>query len=263
MFQKYLIVASKKDAAGINITTNLSQFGNFDFYLVEESILHNENLDIDKINQYDFIIFASKHKSEKKEKALTIHVPGNWRNAEYGGEFGKVCPTSALFLKQMFERLNKNAEKFHLKDYKVTMEATHHGPIINRPCVFIEIGSTTTEWKDRKAGFVIAKTISETIVQAKPNPYNEIAIAVGGPHYCPNFNKLQLKSNVAISNVIPGYTMPITEDMIKEAIEKTIEEVDFAVIDWKGLGKSENRQEVIDILEKNYIQWKKTSEVSR
>ena len=49
MFEKYLIVASKKDLAGINITTNLSQFGNFNFYLVEESILHNENLDMETI----------------------------------------------------------------------------------------------------------------------------------------------------------------------------------------------------------------------
>ena len=55
---KYLIIASKKDKAGINITTQLSQFGEFDFYLVEEEILYNDNLDIDKINKYDFIIFA-------------------------------------------------------------------------------------------------------------------------------------------------------------------------------------------------------------
>ena len=48
MYKKYLIVASKKDKAGINITTNLSQFGKFDFYLVEDEIFYNENLDIVK-----------------------------------------------------------------------------------------------------------------------------------------------------------------------------------------------------------------------
>ena len=90
---------------------------------------------------------------------MTVHVPGNFRKAEYGGEEGKVCPTSAIFLKQIFEKLNNNASKFHLRDYKVTMEATHHGPLINKPCIFIEIGATETEWKDRKAGFVVAKTI--------------------------------------------------------------------------------------------------------
>ena len=56
---------------------------------------------------------------------------------------------------------------------------------------------------------------------------------------------------------------PIEENMIKESIEKTFEEVDFAIIDWKGLGKSEQRDKVIEILEKNYIQWKKTSNIRK
>ena len=63
MFKKYLIVASKLDKAGINITTQLSQFGNFDFYFVDNEIVYTENINLEKINQYDFIIFASKHQS--------------------------------------------------------------------------------------------------------------------------------------------------------------------------------------------------------
>jgi len=35
--------------------------------------------------------------------------------------------------------------------------------LINKPCVFIEIGSTEEEWKDRRAGFVVAKTIKRAI----------------------------------------------------------------------------------------------------
>ena len=31
--------------------------------------------------------------------------------------------------------------------YKLTLECTHHGPLIEKPCVFIEIGSTETEWE--------------------------------------------------------------------------------------------------------------------
>ena len=279
MFKNYLIIASKQDLAGINITTQLSQFRPnplmksigrdsiqapvYDFYLIEENQVYTESLDLEKVNKYDFIIFASKHQSEKKEKSLSLHAPGNWRDADFGGEKGKVCPASALFQKFMFEKLMKNRERFHLTDYKVTLEVTHHGPLISRPCVFIEIGSTDTEWNDRRAGFAIAKTIDETISEFKPNPYREIAIAIGGPHYCPNFNKIQTKSNVAIAHVIPNYVMPITEEMILEAKDKTLEEIDFAVLDWKGLGQSDKRQEVIGILEKNYIQWKKSSDIKK
>lgn len=263
MYKKYLIVASKLDKAGINITTQLSQFGDFNFYLVDDEIIYTENLDLDKIDEYDFIIFASKHRSGKGEKALTIHPVGNWKEARYGGRVGKVSKTSALFQKQLFEKLKANSEKYNLKEYDITMEATHHGPLIDKPSIFIEIGSTENEWKDRKAGFIIAKTIVDIMEDFKENPYNEVAFAIGGPHYCPNFNKIQLKSNVAISFVIPSYSLPITKEMIMEAMEKTEEEVDFALLDWKSLGNAEQRNEVIKVLEDNYIQWKKTSEIGK
>tara|TARA_Y100000034_G_scaffold107346_1_gene136809 strand:- start:10069 stop:10899 length:831 start_codon:yes stop_codon:yes gene_type:complete len=276
MYKKYLIIASKKDKAGTNITTQLSQFrknplitsiekdgSNFDFYLVDDEIIYTENLYLEKINQYDFVIFASRHRSKKGDKTLSIHAPGNWRDAELGGIKGKVSKTSAFFQKQIFEKLRKNSKEYNLKNYKITLECTHHGPLINKPCIFIEIGSSENEWGDRKAGFIIAKTISDTIRKFKENPYNEIAIGIGGPHYCPNFNKIQLNSNIALSHVIPNYIIPITEEMIKEAIDKTDEEIDFAILDWKGLGKAEERNEIIKILDKLYVRYKRTSEIEK
>ncbi|NMB66804.1 hypothetical protein GYA25_01980 [Candidatus Woesearchaeota archaeon] len=263
MYQRYLIVASKLDLAGINITTQLSQFGKFDFYLVDKEIIFTENLDLERINQYDFIIFASKHQSEKKSKTLSLHAPGNWRTADYGGVIGKTCKSSALFQKQLFEKINKISSEFNLKEYNVTLECTHHGPLINKPCVFVEIGSTETEWKDRKAGFVIAKSIYETMNEFKENPYNEIAIGIGGPHYCPNFNKIQLNSNIALSHIIPQYVFPLTEEMVREAIEKTDEEVDLILIDWKGLGNSEQRRQIMEILDKFFLPKKRTSEIEK
>jgi len=269
MFKNYLVIASKSDKAGHNIATELFQYidefktENLDFYLIEDSILDERNLDLHKISKYDFIIFASKHRSEKAEKTLSIHAPGNFRQVWGGGQAGKLGKSSALFNKHLFEVLNKNVLKYELKNYKVSLEVTHHGPLIDKPSVFIEIGSTETEYKDRRAGFIIAKTIKDAIGSFKPNKYREVAIGIGGPHYAPNFNKLQLKSNIAISHIIPLYMKPIEENMINQAIENTLEEVDFALLDWKGLGKSEERDKVIEILEKNYIQWKKTSEIKR
>lgn len=276
MYSKYLIIASKNDAAGIAITTNLSQFrknpvlssmnrdsSGFDFYLVDGEIIQTENLNLEKINKYDFIIFASKHESAKEEKSLSIHAPGNWRKAEMGGEEEKICPSSALFQKNLFENLKANAKKFKLEEYKITLECTHHGPLISKPCVFIEIGSTEKEWADRRAAFVISKTIAETLEEFKENSYREIAIGIGGPHYCPNFNKIQLNSNVALSHVIPQYSLPLTENMVRESIAKTQEEIDFFLLDWKGLGNSEQRQQVIDILDKLGAHYKRTSDIPK
>ncbi|MBS3086502.1 hypothetical protein J4422_02265 [Candidatus Pacearchaeota archaeon] len=262
-YEKFLIAASKLDKAGINITTQLSQFGDFKFYLVDGEIIHTESLDLEKINSFDFVVFASKHKSESREKTLSVHAPGNWRSAEFGGQPGHVCKSSAFFMKQMFEKMHENMLQYNLKEYKLTLEATHHGPLIDKPCVFVEIGSTENEWTDKRIGFIVAKAISETLKNFKPNPYNEIAVAIGGPHYCPNFNKIQLRSNVAISHVIPQYAFPFTEEMITEAVHKTEEELDFVLLDWKGLGNAEQRQKIIEILNKLYINYKKTSDVGK
>ena len=279
MYKKFLIIASKLDKAGTNITTALSQFKKnpllsslnqdskgFDFYLIDNDITQTKNLNPEKINQYDFIIFTSKHLSKQNTKTLSIHTPGNPTSNDSEtpeNELGKISKSSALFCKQMFEILIQNTKQHELNNYQVTMEATHHGPIIDKPCLFIEIGSTEIEHNDRRAAFVIAKTINDTIENFQENPYNEIAIGIGGPHYCPNFNKIQETSNVAIAHIIPQYAMPISTETILEAIKKTQEEVDFAVLDWKGLGTSEQRQIILDILDKNYIQYKKTSEIKK
>ncbi len=261
MFKKFLIVGSKADPASRNIVMNLMDLGGFEFHLIEGEMLKTENLDLEKINNYDFVIFASRHKSEKHEKTLSIHAPGNFREVWGGGKAGLLGSTSALFNKHLFYTLNKVRDESGLLRYSVTMEVTHHGPLIDKPSVFIEVGGSEEEWKDKSASFVIAKTIREAINTWKENPYNEIAVGIGGPHYCPTFNKLQLNSNAAISHIIPKYVSPITEEMILEAINKTVEEVDFVILDWKGLGPAEDRDEIIRILEKNYIQWKKTGEI--
>ena len=93
--------------------------------------------------------------------------------------------------------------------------------------------------------------------------YNEIAIGIGGPHYCPNFNLIQAKSNTAIAHIIPQYSLPLTQEMVIQAIDKTQEEVDLALVDWKGLGNAEQRQQALDILDKLHIRYKRTNEVRK
>ena len=117
MFKNYLIIASNSDPAGKNIVTELFQYvdefknKSISFDLIENSILDERNLDKLKINAYDFIIFASMHKSDKNEKTLSIHSPGNFKEVWGGGEKGKLCFSSALFNKHLFEVLNKNVKE--------------------------------------------------------------------------------------------------------------------------------------------------------
>ena len=143
------------------------------------------------------------------------------------------------------------------------MEVTHHGPEINKPCCFIEIGSSEKEWQDEKAVKIIAETIKTAIEKYKPNKEWVSCIAIGGKHYAPSFNKIQLNSNYAISHIIPEYTLPLNEKMLNEAIEKTTPKPKTAILDWKAIGKSEERKEIISLLNKYNLKIIRTNQIEK
>lgn len=259
---RFAVLYSKKDLAGINIAQHLKKIFLPQIPIIElkKESIYEDNIDkIPELKNTDFIIFATKHRSEKERKTLSLHAPGNWRSAELGGKSGGVCLTSALVLKYLFQELIKNNNS----DYEVTLECTHHGPYIEKPCCFIEIGSTENQWQDKQPAQIIAKTLA-SLQQFKKQKY-KIAIGMGGPHYCPNFNKIQLseKSKIAISHIIPEYNLPLTKPMLEQAIQKTKEPINLFLIDWKGCGISQQRQQIINLLEQLNLKYKKTSEIEK
>ena len=252
---RFAIVYSIKDKAGINIVNQLKKFNYLPHVPVIElkkETVFSEDLNKKKypeLKNIDFLVFASKHQSKEKTPSLSLHAPGNFRNADFGGKPGKVCNTSAFVLKYLFQELNKNVnESEEIKNkYQITLECTHHGPLIDIPCCFIELGSSEEQWGDEIAASVIAKTIA-SLQNFEANKSWIPAILIGGPHYVPSGNKIQLNSEYAISHIIPEYVFPLTESMLKETIEKTMETLNTAILDWKGCGKSEERQKTINLL---------------
>jgi D-aminoacyl-tRNA deacylase len=263
---KFAVIYSKKDEAGKNIAEALKNHFLPQVPIIEFSkeTINLENIDQEtELKNAELIIFASKHASAKGGKTLSIHAPGNWRNADYGGKASKVCPTSSLAIKYLFQKLNENAKAL-TSDYQVTLECTHHGPLISKPCLFIEVGATESEWTDRTAAGVVAKTIAD-FQNFKIDKNIKTAVGIGGPHYCPNFNKIQnsKESNLAISHIIPEYALPLTESMIIEAIEKTKEHTDLIILDHKGCGNAESRNKLTDLLTKLGLKYQRTSDITK
>lgn len=262
---RFAIVYSLKDPAGINIVERIKESG----FLPQVPIINlkKETIDSDNLEKHpwiknmDFVVFASRHKSAKGNPSLSLHAPGNWRGAEFGGKEGKVCLTSAFVLKYLFQQLNKNHQQSGLNNYSVTLEVTHHGPTINKPCCFIELGSSELQWQDKEAAKIVAKTIID--LQNYEKPSFKPAIAIGGPHYCPNFNKIQLNSDYAISHIIPEYCLPLTDSIVKEALEKTEEIVNTAILDWKGCGNSEERAKLLEVIKRGGLEIKRANEVEK
>ncbi len=258
---KFAVITPRPDYAGLNISGELEKLGIKSIETDERSI-YLENIDKQVVS--DFFIFATTHRGNK-EKMLSVHAPGNWKHADLGGLKEKVCLTSAFVLKTFFQELNKNIPD----GWHATLECTHHGPYIEKPCLFIEIGSSEKDWQDEQAGRAIAKTIYDSIniIDSKQNLDWIPAIGLGGPHYCTNFNKIQLNSGYAISHIIPEYNLEYNtsyiERVVKEAIAKTSEKVEVVLVDWKGLGKSQDRQQVLNILDKLNLRYIKTSRVEK
>ncbi len=273
----FSIIASEKDIAGMTIKDCLLNkfpfvktnqvFHNIPIYKLEfenrsillytltEETIYFESPENEI--ETDYFIFATKHSSKSGEKTLSMHFPGNLNKADYGGQEKELCVAPSSLLKQAFINLNKYGKDL---GFSITLEATHHGPLIKKPVMFIEIGSQETEWKNKEAGNIIAKTIVETIKNYEKQDY-EIAIGFGGMHYCAGFNKIELNSNIALSHVCPKYVIEsIDKNMVEKMINSTYENVDYALIDWKGTN-SEQRAKIIGILESLKVRWKKTKEV--
>ena len=168
-------------------------------------------IDADHLDQFfetDLLIFASKHKSESERPSLLVHAPGVWTDdISFGGNPHELSFTSATIIKQALIELTKGEAEARL-NYEVTSEVTHHGPTnLKSPCVFIELGSNEVFWQDKKGAKVVANTILKIIKSPLVKSNLRFAIGFGGTHYANNFNKLQLKTNFAISHIAPKYVL--------------------------------------------------------
>lgn len=269
---RFGIVYHKGNIAGKNIVDRFKEMGFMPHVPViemgKETIYTEVSVEkYPELKEVEFLFFPCTHRSQKGDASLCLHVAGNWRGNELGGREGKVCMASAFVMKYLFQRLDANAkqDKRIYEKYKISMEATHHGPLTDIPSCFIELGSLEEEWKDEDAARVLAKTMMDL----QDVEFSELnskgwkpTVAVGGGHYCLNFNRIQLNGNYAIGHIIPDYGFPINEKIIKEAEEKTKEQVKEVLIDWKAM-KAEERNKLVDVLDRVGLDYKKTSNVKK
>ncbi len=206
----------------------------------------------------DFFVFATRHQSSSGEKTLSVHSPGNFSKAEYGGLNKEVSSCPAWLMKRAFIILNRENDS----DYRVSLEATHHGPFIAKPVFFIEIGSLKEQWLDRHAAKIIAKTIIKAITT-----FNECkcsyktALGFGGSHYCAGFNKIELRTDIAMSHICPKYSIEnLDENMIEKMVKASFPKPDFALLDWKGMN-SEQRKKIMLLLENIHLPYMKTKDI--
>jgi len=266
------IISSTKDLASLNIREALldnldfeksdSQYDgnniyeskinnkNVKLYTINSDLINKENIDgeIDA----DLFLFVSKHRAKEERKTLTVHPIGNFGRAEFGGKERELCICPAAFFKSLFNSLIKHSEN---SGYEVTVEATHHGPYLEKPVLFIEVGSTEKEWRDKSAAIIAAKSIIGSLIEINDGIKDmKSFFVVGGGHYNHIANKLMTNDGFLAGHICGKYNLEILDlKLIREAMEKTMPKVDSVLLDWKGMGKE--KQRVVNILEENNIKY--------
>jgi len=259
-----LIVASKEDVASMNIAQKI--IDHYGFRETSETfhqnpvyskglkdqeaclIFVNDRLiDTQYIGDFfhpQLFIYISRHSSVSGIPTLSVHTPGNLGEAPFGGIPRRVSVSPASAMKEALLELMRKKEELAL-NYEVSYECTHHGPSLDAPAMFVELGSSMKQWEDQKAAEAVAHA---AMAAASSESKYSTMLGIGGPHYPPKFTKMALDSSRAFGHIIPKYAVLwMDSKIIRHCVERTVEEVEAIILDWKGI-KGEDKDKLISAL---------------
>ena len=175
--------------------------------------------------------------------ALTCHSTGNFDYAKFGGNSKQLAIPFASFQKVYLQNLWNKRNDF--SNFQITIEATHHGPTnLNKPCIFIEIGTTQKQWSDKELCSSIAQIIKKTY--ELPTKQFPIAICFGVTLYSEKFTNEVINGKFALGTVIPKHALEFLNKSLFQHLITRNNSAKTALLDWNSLGK--NKQKIIELL---------------
>lgn len=263
-----LLVASSEDPASTNMKNILLEQMSWEehdvFYAtpvyrtneivlvtIPDKKIRHENIDIEVRDQLGvkpkIVVFLSRHRSKMGEPTLTVHPIGNYGAAEFGGRPQTLIPCAPRFMAHLLRLMKKHLQTTDLS-YQVCYEVTHHGPFLEIPTVFAEVGSTETQWKDLKPAQVIAYALRDLLstFHTEDDFSSDIPVllGIGGGHYAPRFTDLVFEKNIAFGHMIPTYQIDekgLDPVMLEKALQAT-PNVTGVYLNKKALKKSQVRE---------------------
>ncbi|MDR3075013.1 MAG: D-aminoacyl-tRNA deacylase [Candidatus Methanoplasma sp.] len=183
------------------------------------------------------VIFMSKHSAASGEAALTVHPIGNYHENKFGGKERTLVRSSPALMTDALRRISAYND---LGDFRVCFEVTHHGPWLDKPTFFIEIGSDERNWGNVRA----AEILSRVLLDIEPDGYDS-AVGVAGGHYAPRFTEIALGFKINFGHMVPNYHIEGSDDedtvrMIRDACEAS--DTKLVYMHRKSLKKPEERR---------------------
>jgi D-aminoacyl-tRNA deacylase len=219
IYGKRLLVCSENDVPSVNMKDwllrkrdweEIGRFGRDSFIMNDGTVmlitpdLHIYIEDIDKRVEdagidVKEVVFMSRHSAESGEASLTVHPIGNFNENKFGGRKRTLVRSNSSL---MTDALRKISEYNDLVDFRVCFEVTHHGPWLDKPTFFIEIGSDARNWGNERA----ADILSDVLLNMEPNDH-DTAVGIGGGHYAPRFTEVALKFRINFGHMLPNYQL--------------------------------------------------------
>ncbi len=271
-----LLVHSIRDTAGVNIAQQLHQQHQFTktsqtyqenpVYTAEINqkqithiTLNGEAVNAQTLTEHfpnpDLVVFISRHSSQSGTPTLSVHTPGNVGKAELGGLPRTVSVAAANAMHTALQALNRIKQEKGLS-YEVSYECTHHGPSLNVPAMFVELGSSEQQWRDVTAADAVAQATLEAIADFGSS-LKPAVLGIGGTHYSQKFTRMALKGEAVFGHMIPKYALAqVDVEILRHCIQRTLEKVEHAILDWKGI-RSEDKPNLLAALQEAGLTVKK------
>ena len=247
-----LLVAYKEDPAGWNMAGYFMESmeeddggvyrgSSYDLVVIDSPAISADWLE-SKFS-YDGYVFLSRHAAESGRLALTCHSTGNFGKAMLGGNDMQVATPYASLQKSYMRELWARRREF--SDFEITLEATHHGPTaLERPSIFVEVGTTESQWNDAGLCRAVASVLDEALSDTEEYP---LAIGFGGSHYPGPFTREVIGGEYSLGTIIPRRALgDVDREMLSHVVSRN-RGARVALLDWDGLGG--HRRRILDLLE--------------
>lgn len=245
------IVVSRADSASVHIGEQLLDLGEWDEHVDESrpdgagggTVYHRSgfelrtfdglHIELDDVGEVfsdpTFVVFASRHAGDTGP-FLTAHHTGNFGPAEFGGsddELAEACPNAHS---HVLDALAEHAPE----NYDVGMECTHHGPSdVGVPSMFVELGSSETEWDDPEGARAVAQAILD--LRGIDAHRERQLVGFGGGHYAARYERVVRETDWAVGHIGADWALDAMgapeehTEVVRMAFERS--EADYALVD--------------------------------
>lgn len=156
--------------------------------------------------------FLSRHRAASGKPSLTVHPIGNHGPAaDFGGDPATLSPCAPRDMGALLRRLEHHRD-LHDLPHSVTYEATHHGPLMQLPSLFVEIGSDKAWYEDDASGQALAAAITDVLDGEGLLPEAPLLVGLGGGHYVPQMTDKALAGEADFGHLVPAYAVDADEE---------------------------------------------------